>query len=186
VSHVRYAIFTFLLYRGRGLPMFKFEFDSAHRILRARFERLVTDDELTEFYQLAGHYAARMTPSAGIADFFAVARFQVLPATVRKLAESPPAISNPQVPRFIVAPCHHAFGLWQLFELYGNKTRPNLYIVRATEDVWKILNVRGLRFELIGSTEGNDRPSGKSSSSEEAAGARARGDTTFSGPRYRP
>lgn len=129
--------------------MFQFEFDPINRILRCRFEGLVTDGELIDYYRLAERFALIMDPRAGVADFVAVTRFEVSPTTIRRLAESPPAISDPNVPRFVVAPSHPAFGLSRLFELIGEATRPNLYVVRAPEQVWMILNIQEPRFEAI-------------------------------------
>ena len=127
--------------------MFQFEFDPINGILRCRFEGLVSDGELIDYYRIAAQHVARLTPKAGITDFSAVTRFQVLPETLRRLAYSEPALPDPAVPRFIVAPSDHTYGMSRLFEGYGEKKRPKLHVVREAEEVWRMLNIQEPRFE---------------------------------------
>jgi len=128
---------------------FLFEFASANRILRLRFEGTVTDEELTTAYRLLAVHTERTPPRAGVADFSEVADFQVTTETLRRLAYSPPALANRDVPRFIVAPSQVIFGLARLFESHGAPTRPNFCIVRAPEDVWLALSIPEPRFEPV-------------------------------------
>jgi len=128
---------------------FQFEFDSAKQIFRLRFEGTVTDEELTAAYRLVTVYTERTPSRAGVADFSEVVDFQVSTETLRRLAYSPPALANQDVPRFIVAPFHAIFGLARLFESHGAQTRPNFYVVRTPEEVWAALSVQEPHFEPL-------------------------------------
>jgi hypothetical protein len=131
--------------------MSQVEFDPINGILRCRLEGLVSDGELIDYYRIVAQHVTRLTPRAGIADLSAVTRFQVLPTTLRSLADSQPALSDPAVPRFIVAPNDYTYGMSRLFQGYGEKKRPNLYVVRKAEEVWEMLNIQEPRFEPLGS-----------------------------------
>ena len=126
-----------------------FEFDSANRILRCRFEGAVTDDSLSECYRGIGKYAALMAPSTGILDLSAVASFEVSPETIRKLASLPPAIPDPRTPRVIVAPSPQVFGMARMFEIHGESTRPSLHVVRTKEEAFAILGILEPQFEPV-------------------------------------
>jgi hypothetical protein len=128
---------------------FQFEFDSANRILRLRFEGMVTDEELTTAYRLLAVHTERTPSRAGVGDFSGVTDFQVTTETLRRLAYSPPALANQDVPRFIVAPSQAIFGLARLFESHGAQTRPNIYVVRTREEVWAALSVQEPHFEPL-------------------------------------
>lgn len=125
---------------------FRFEFDSTNRILRSRFCKEVTEAELTDCYRLIAILSEALRPEAGVADFSeATATFSS--ETVRKLAKLPPAMPEPNHPRFIVAASDHIFGLARMFQIEGEATRPNLYVVRSERDVWETLGVDGLEFD---------------------------------------
>jgi hypothetical protein len=140
-----------LLFRGCGglFVPYHFEFDPENRILRGRLEGPVTDELLKEYYDLAGEYFARTAASAGIADFSAVTSFEVSPQTIRDLASLPPAIFDPEIPRFIIAASPGIFGMARMFELAGQDTRPNLHVVRSMKQVCVILGITDPKFEPV-------------------------------------
>jgi hypothetical protein len=125
------------------------EFDPANRVLRGRFEGKITDETLKESYLAAGRYAAQTTPRAAIMDLLAVTSFDVIPETIRELASLPPAISDRDCPRFIVASSPQIFGMARMFELKGQDTRPNLHVVRSMKEVCAILAIPEFKFEPI-------------------------------------
>lgn len=129
--------------------MFRFEFDATNQIFRVRFQGRVTDEELKTCYGRIGEQAAGMDLRAAVIDFSDVSSFEVSPTTIRKLADSPPALSNPSVPRCIVAPPVYIFGLSRIFELQGERTRPNLYVVRSSTEVWALLCISEPQFRPI-------------------------------------
>jgi hypothetical protein len=138
------------LLRGleRGMP-YHFEFDSANRILLARFEGKVNDAELKEYYRTVERYVAATNPSAGVLDMSAVSSLEVSPQTIRELASLPPAFSDPHQARCIIAPSPKIFGMARMFELQGQHTRPNLHVVRTAKEAWAILSVSKPKFQPL-------------------------------------
>lgn len=128
---------------------FQFEFNAPHQILRIRFDGTVSDEELARFYRLAVIQAARTGAKAAIIDFSAVTDFRVTTETMRNLANSPPAMPDPNLPRFVVAPDLLIFGLSRLFEMQGAQTRPNFYVLRNAEEIWTILAIPEPCFEPL-------------------------------------
>jgi hypothetical protein len=130
------------------MPYF-FEFDSTNRVLRCRLQGRLADDELREFYRAAAEHVSRTTPRAAISDFSAVDAFDVSPETIRELARSSPVMSDPELPRFVIAVSPKIFGLARMFELEGQSTRPNLHVVQSLEAACAILGTKNLNFEPI-------------------------------------
>jgi hypothetical protein len=128
---------------------FHFDFDPANRILCGRLDGRVTDEVQKEYYRVATEYAARIDPTAGIADFSAVTSFQVSPQTARELARSSPIMAEPNRVRVIVAPSDHIFGMMRLFQLEGESTRPNLHVVRTMNEALAVLGVQDPKFERL-------------------------------------
>lgn len=128
---------------------YQFDFDSTNRILWGRLQGCVTDEVLKEYYRAAAGYAAQIDPLSGVTDFSAVTSFEVSPQTVRELARSTPVIPNPSRVRVIIAPVDHVFGIARLFQIVGEKTRPNNHVVRTLTDAWAVLGVRDLKFEPL-------------------------------------
>ena len=125
---------------------YEFDFDPTNRILRCLFEGRVTDKAMKEFFLLATEYATRIDPHGALADLSAVTSFEVSPQTIRELAKSVPALSNPDRPRCVVAPSPQIFGMVRMFEIAGESTRPNLHVVRTIEEAWAILDVEAPQF----------------------------------------
>jgi hypothetical protein len=126
-----------------------FEFDSSNRILRCRVVGRFTDEDLREYYRLIGKYEKRTAPGSAILDCTAVTSFEASSETVRELAQAPPALADSSLPRFVVAPAPHIFGMARMFQSLGEETRPNLHIVHTSEEVWKFLGVAEPKFEPI-------------------------------------
>ena len=128
---------------------YHFEFDSANRIVRCRFEGRITDEILKEYYQVSAKYYESIQPSAGVLDLSAVTAFEVSSEMIRELAKLPPAMPHPERPRFVIAPSNQVFGMARMFELQGQETRPNLHVVRTADEVWTVLGVQAPKFEPI-------------------------------------
>jgi hypothetical protein len=56
-----------------------FEFNFENRILRCRFEGLLTDEILREYYRIAPKYVEMHAPCSGIFDMLSVNSFEVTP-----------------------------------------------------------------------------------------------------------
>jgi hypothetical protein len=128
---------------------YHFDFDSANRILRCRFEGKITDGTLKEFYRDAGEYSALTDSGATVLDMSLVSTLEVSPQTIRELASLPPAVADPSRPRCIIAASPQVFGMARMFELQGQETRPNLHVVRTQKEAWAILGVSKPKFEPI-------------------------------------
>lgn len=124
-------------------------YDPTNRILRARFEGCVTEDELKEVYRLGQAQAPRIDPHAGITDFSDVTTLAFSPETIYELATSTPIMPDPSRPVVFVAPTPHIFGMARMFEILGGETRPNLHVVRSLEEAYAVLDVREPQFEPI-------------------------------------
>src|SRR5437867_2667212 len=136
----------------------QFQFDPASRLLLCQIEGVVTDASLREYYRDVGRYVRKIQPSAGIVDFTGVTSFRVSTATIRELADSPPPVQDPKVPRFIVAPTDHIFAMARMFELQGDKTRPLLQVVRTLAEAYALLDIRDPQLEPVGLTAADERP----------------------------
>ncbi len=128
---------------------YQFEFDPINQILLCRLEGCVTDETATEFYHNAAKLMARINPRVGVADFTTVTSFEVSNNTIHTLAASPPAMPDPAMPRFIVAPLPHVFGMSRMFQMLGEKTRPLLQVVHTLDEVYLALGVQPAPFAPI-------------------------------------
>lgn len=126
-----------------------FEFDATNRILRARFERHLTNEDLKEYYSLATKVVAKTNARSAILDLSSVISLDLSPTTVRALAALPPTVPDEERPRFIVAPSPPIFGFARMFQLEGEQTRPNLHVVRSPKEVWAILGIHEPKFEPL-------------------------------------
>jgi hypothetical protein len=60
-----------------------------------------------------------------------------------------PPVYSPGVPRFAIAPSDYMYGMFRMFQMLGEKNRPDLQVVRTREKAYKILGFRGVNFERI-------------------------------------
>jgi hypothetical protein len=128
---------------------FSFDFDSTNKIFRGRIDGRVTDAILKQFYSAGAEHLSRIEPCRGIFDFSGVTSLEVLPQTIRELAELEPAMPDPSRVRVILAPSDSVFGLARMFQFEGERTRPNLHVVRTLRAAWAVLGVQGPQFEPL-------------------------------------
>jgi len=129
---------------------FRFEFDAQNKILLSRFEGRLTDESTLEFYAAAWKHAAATSARAGIVDVSAVTEFAVSSEILRQLAGQKPPLSNTmERPRVIVAPQTVAFGLFRMFQISGEHTRPLLRVVRTMDEAFAALGVQSPHFEPL-------------------------------------
>lgn len=128
---------------------FHFEFDPVNEILQGRFDGLVTDESLREYYQLARKHGNRLQPRGGITDFSALTAFEVSAETLRQLAHLASALPDPTRPWVLVAPSNHVFGLSRMFQAVAEATRPSLRVVRTLEEAYALLGVQAPHFEPL-------------------------------------
>ena len=125
---------------------YQIDFDSMNRILRARFEGRVTDDDLKSGYRFGQENVTRFDPLFGITDFSGVTTVAFSAQTMRDLARTKPIMPNSSRPVVFVAPSPDLFGMARLFELEGAEARPNLHVVRTPAEAYRVLNIRNPQF----------------------------------------
>lgn len=128
---------------------YHFDFDPIHRIARFRLEGHFSDENHREYYGAAARFPALTNPAGGLLDASGVTSFDVSPKTVDELASLPPTIADPRLPRVVIAPSPKVFGMMRMFEMLGERTRPNLHIVHTEREALAILGVVNPRFEPV-------------------------------------
>lgn len=124
-------------------------YDRTNRIIRARFEGRVTDDEFMDVYRLGQKLVGELDPQAGITDFSDITTVAFTPETIYELAAAKPIMRDPNRLVVFVAPTPHVYGMARMFEILGEATRPNLHVVRTLEEAYKLLKVQEPQFEPI-------------------------------------
>jgi hypothetical protein len=131
-------------------PTFRFESDSANRVLVARFEGRLTNELLAESYRSIRKYSILTDALLGIWDTSAVTEFAVSSEFVRQLAHQEPAMPNAFTrPRVIVAPSPAGFGLARMFQIAGEDTRPLLAVVRTMHEALTEIRIPSPHFEPL-------------------------------------
>ena len=128
---------------------YQIDFDSTNRILRARFEGRVTDDDLKSGYRFGQENVKRFDPLSGITDFSGLTTVAFSVQTMRDLARTKPIMPNPGRPVVFVAPSPDIFGMARLFALEGAEARPNLHVVRTMAEAYRVLNIRNPQFQPV-------------------------------------
>ena len=137
-----------MLTAGRTMP-YEFDFDLTNGILRCRLSGLVTDELLQEFFEAGSQHARRTHPTAGVVDFSEVTSLEVSPETIRQIAKSLPAFSDPGLQRVVIAPTAHLYGMMRMFATQGEEIRPNLHVVHSEKEAWAILAVQDPHFKPL-------------------------------------
>jgi hypothetical protein len=126
-----------------------FEFDARNTVLQIRFEGVLTDQALKEYYVRASERVPRVAPRAVVTDFTGVTSFSVSVATMHTLASSAPTSSDPHMLRIAIAPAPHVFGMVRMFQILGESTRPSMHVVQSRAEALALLGVRDLQFEPL-------------------------------------
>jgi hypothetical protein len=118
------------------------DLDPDHRVLRTTvITKVLTNEVLTEMYQLVELISFQGGPYSAITDLSQVERFPISAKTIRTLAASKPAIAA-GTPRVIVAKQDIAFGLSRMFELSRNSMEGQLHVVRSLDEAYNLLGVK--------------------------------------------
>ncbi|MFY9905143.1 MAG: hypothetical protein WBX02_10305 [Terriglobales bacterium] len=116
------------------------DFDAKNNILRGTLEGPMTGAILLELYQRATEFMASHPPSRGILDFSRVTEFEVSSDAIRQVAASP-AVLPAGYMRVLVIPQIFIYGLARMFQILGEKHRPELQVVRTMEEAYQLLGV---------------------------------------------
>jgi hypothetical protein len=124
---------------------FVLEYDSSHDVLRVTVDGIVTDASVPEFYDAVKAYVPTHPSCSGILDVTAVTMFDVSTSAIRQLAERPPAFPGGQFTVF-VASRDYIYGLARMFQMLGERSRPNLRVVRTLEEAYRLLGLETPKF----------------------------------------
>jgi hypothetical protein len=131
------------------LVPYHFDFDSTNKIIKGRFEGRVTDEDLKSYYRDAAEWAKVIGSAAGLTDLSGATSFEITRETVVQLANMEPALAGAKVVRVVIAPSPVAFGMARMFELTGERTRPNFHVVHTEQEALAILGVWNPRFKQL-------------------------------------
>jgi len=121
------------------------EFDAKNAVLRVTVDGLLTDKGLSDCNATVTRYYASHPPCRGIVDFSKVTKFEVSSDVIRRLASGSPAIPTENV-RVFVTPTDVVYGTARMFQVLGEKTRPELHVVRTLEAAYKLLQLESPEF----------------------------------------
>jgi hypothetical protein len=124
------------------------DFDAKNNILRGAIDGPMTGAILLELYETGVKYMSSHPPCRGILDFSRVTDFEVNGEAIRLVASSPPAFPAGYM-RVLVIPQTFIYGLARMFQLLGEKTRPELHVVRTMEEAFHLLGVDSPEFHPV-------------------------------------
>jgi hypothetical protein len=116
------------------------DFDAKNNVLRASLEGRMTGALLLELYAGATKYIESHPPCRGILDFSGVTEFEVSSEAIKKVAASPPALPAGYM-RVLVIPQIFIYGLARMFQILGEKSRPELQVVRTMDEAYHLLGI---------------------------------------------
>lgn len=129
---------------GAALVAFVMEFDARNRILRVTLKGTVTDAMMLDCYATIANSVASQ-PCRGIVDVSEVTKFDVSSDTIKQMAAAPPAFPIGYM-RVLVAPKEFVYGMARMFQMLGEDTRPDLRVVRAIDEAYRLLQVESPEF----------------------------------------
>jgi hypothetical protein len=121
------------------------DFDAENNILRGTLHGPMSGASLLKLYADGTAYLASHPPCRGILDFSDVTDFEVSSEAIRQVAGSPAAFP-PGYMRVLVIPQIFIYGLARMFQILGEKTRPELQVVRSLEEAYRLLGVENPEF----------------------------------------
>jgi len=135
--------------RAFAPPMpYHFEFEPVHRILVLVYEGDVQGSEVEEANREMAKHVARLKPAGGLADLTAVTTLNVKAHEMRRAALQPSPYPA-DVPRFIIAPTDHLFGMARMYEIIADRPPEKLTVVRSWKAALDGLGVQEARFRRI-------------------------------------
>ena len=126
-----------------------FEFDPINRVVCWRLRGEITEKLFAESLRLVSDILADTNPKSGIIDLSLVTSFHVSTETIKQTADSKPVFPS-ELPRIIVAPTDHVYGLARMFGVFSEQTRKNIRVVRTMDEAYTILGIKGPQFKAMG------------------------------------
>ena len=126
---------------------YRFDHDAVHGILRLSYIGQISDELIKQAYKATPAAVLKTNPRGMIIDLSEVTAFDVSPHTIHELADYQPTVKDPSVPRIIVAPTPHLFGMSRMFQILGEHRRPMLRVVSSTDEAYAQLDVSQPEFK---------------------------------------
>jgi hypothetical protein len=124
------------------------DFDAKNNILHGTIKGPMTGVILLDLYATATKYMASHPPCRGILDLSGVTDFEVSSDAIRQVAAAPPAFPAGYM-RVLVIPQIFIYGLARMFQILGEKTRPELQVVRTMDEAYFLLGVESPEFHPV-------------------------------------
>jgi|HubBroStandDraft_1064217.scaffolds.fasta_scaffold00069_55 hypothetical protein len=123
-------------------------FDANNNLLLQSYHGGLTDTAMVEGCLQTEKYFASHPPSRIITDFTNVTSTDVSSHTIRTLASAPPKVPV-GFDRVLVAPQNSLYGVARMFQILVEKTSPNLRIVRALDEAYRLLGIESAEFSPV-------------------------------------
>ncbi len=127
---------------------FVMDLDAKNNILRVTVDGGVTDEILFEGYGAMAKYLAAHPSCHSICDFSPMIRADFSSEAVRQLAKAPPLPAAGAL-RILVAPSDSVYGMARMFQILGERTRPNFHVVRTLDEAYSLLQVKSPEFSPL-------------------------------------
>ena len=126
-----------------------FEFDAINRVVCWRLQGEVTEDLFVESIRLVADTLADTNPKSGIIDFSRVTSFRISADVIQRVADSDPVFPA-SLPRVIVAPGDHVYGMARMFAVLSQDKRSNTHVVRTLDEAYRLLKIKEPEFRAMG------------------------------------
>jgi len=128
---------------------FRFEFDSANKILLVRLAGTVTPQLVADLYHDLRHHWIATGARADIVDVSGVTQILLDSEMIRGLARRDPLPEIGEHPTALVAPHPETFGLARMFQMTAESKRPLVHAVRSMHEAFSVLSVQSPHFEPL-------------------------------------
>jgi hypothetical protein len=129
-------------------PYFHFEYDAANKVFAVRMHGAITDAIFRACYLETPRYVEGRDIRAALMDLSDVERYDVSAAAVREVSRLAPLFPDP-MPRCVVAPQDHIFGMARMFQMTSPGGRDMLHVVRSMKDAYTALGLTNPQFERV-------------------------------------
>lgn len=126
-----------------------FEFDPINKVVCWRLRGEVTDELFVESLQLVADILADTHPTSGIIDLSQVTSLLISTQSITQTANSKP-IFPVELPRVIVAPSNHVYGMSRMFAAHSEGTRKDVEVVRTMDEAYRLLGIKDPQFRAMG------------------------------------
>ena len=126
---------------------FHCELDRESQVLCTAFDGSFTfGDFLASGEETRRHITDKIT--AVIWDYTEVTSFDVSTAEIRQMAAMPSPYPA-GIPSIAVAPTDYVYGMFRMFQILSEATRPHLGVVRTREDAYRMLGIARMNFDRV-------------------------------------